>query len=174
MKQWIGTPRSVVPSQTRQSMPFKATIFVVLSIVIFMPLKLSLNISSRKHIFHLTSVSNSRYSTHVSMDDIHAVNSARLYYPSKPVRDPAYRRFIRQLPCAACGKSRYVDAAHTGPHGFGQKASDLNCIPLCARSCHREYDQNPRLFAARMKIDVPGVVSKLNTFWFEKLNGGAA
>ena len=65
-------------------------------------------------------------------------------------------------------------AGYTGAHGFGHKASVLNCIPLCARSCHREYDQNPRLFAARMKIDVPGVVSKLNTFWFEKLNGGAA
>ena len=61
--------------------------------------------------FPLDCRKQSRYSTHVSMDDIHAVNSARLYYPSKPVRDPAYRRFIRQLPCAACGKSRYVDAA---------------------------------------------------------------
>ena len=128
--------------QTRQSMPFKATIFVVLSIVIFMPLKLSLNISSRKHIFHLTSVSNSRYSTHVSMDDIHAVNSARLYYPSKPVRDPAYRRFIRQLPCAACGKSRYVDAAHTGPHAIRPKGFRLE------------------LYSAVRKILSPGIRSE--------------
>ncbi len=70
------------------------------------------------------------------MQNVFGIGSARLYLPSKPVRDPAYRRFIRSLPCAACGKSRFIECAHTGPHGLSQKASDLDCIPLCANPCH--------------------------------------
>lgn len=50
------------------------------------------------------------------------VQSERLYRPGKPVRDPIYRRFIKTLPCACCGKNWAVDPAHTGPHGTGQKA----------------------------------------------------
>ena len=105
---------------------------------------------------------------------IFQINAAQLYYPSKPVRNPAYRSFIRSLPCAACGGTRWIDCSHTGPLGFGQKSSDLNCIPLCAKSCHPNFDSHPRLFAERTKMDVPALIAKLNQFWFEKLNGGAA
>jgi hypothetical protein len=108
------------------------------------------------------------------VNKILGINTPRLYQPSQPVRDPAYRRFIRSLPCAACGKSRFIDCAHTGPHGLGQKASDLDCIGLCARSCHHEFDADPYGFAANHKMDIPALIREQNAFWFEKLNGGAA
>ena len=108
------------------------------------------------------------------VNKVFGIGHQQIYQGSKPVRDPEYRRFIRSLPCAACGKSRFIDCAHTGPHGLGQKASDLDCIGLCARSCHHEFDADPRGFAVKYKIDIPAVIRKLNAFWFEKLNGGAA
>jgi hypothetical protein len=49
----------------------------------------------------------------------------------KPVRNPHYLRFIRTQPCCVCGRTWGVEAAHTGPRGLGQKASDESCIPLC-------------------------------------------
>lgn len=57
----------------------------------------------------------------------------------KPLRDPAYRKFVRGLPCAICGKFWGVEAAHTGPHGISQKAPDTSCIPLCALH-HRDSE----------------------------------
>jgi len=54
-----------------------------------------------------------------------------------PVRDWAYRAWIRTFPCCACGSTRYIEAAHTGEDGgTSQKASDYSCVPLCAW-CHR-------------------------------------
>jgi len=58
-----------------------------------------------------------------------------LYQGSKPIRDAEYRRFIKRLPCVGCDKTWWIDPAHTGPHGTGQKSCDLTCIPLC-RPCH--------------------------------------
>jgi hypothetical protein len=107
------------------------------------------------------------------MEQVFGIRPIRLYQPSKPIRDPAYRAFVRKLPCVACGRTRRIEACHTGPHGFGQKASDLNCIPLCDR-CHPRFDADPRGEAERCKIDVAALVKQLNGFWFEKLNGGAA
>jgi hypothetical protein len=47
----------------------------------------------------------------------------------KPVRNPGYLRWIRTLPCSVCRTTRAVEAAHTSPHGLGQKSSDLSVIP---------------------------------------------
>ena len=105
------------------------------------------------------------------MQPIFGIRSERLYQPSKPVRDPLYKRSIKSLPCCACGKSWNVDPAHTGPHGLGQKASDLDCIPLC-RKCHKLFDADPYGFAERMRLNIAALIAKLNAFWFEKLNGG--
>ncbi len=59
-----------------------------------------------------------------------------LYRRQEPVRDPAYLKYLRQLPCVTCGTSRRRrEAAHIGAHGIGQKASDLDALPLC-RECH--------------------------------------
>ena len=64
------------------------------------------------------------------------IRSERIYTPSRPVRDAEYLRFIRGFPCACCDSRRGIEAAHMGPHGMGQKSSDLSAIPLC-RMHHR-------------------------------------
>jgi hypothetical protein len=59
---------------------------------------------------------------------------------SNPPRDDLYKAWIREQPCLACdvGPSEYhpIEAAHTGPHAYGRKASDYSCLPLCV-SDHR-------------------------------------
>ena len=41
------------------------------------------------------------------------LRSGPLYQGTKPVRDPAYLRFIRALPCVACLRTWSIEAAHT-------------------------------------------------------------
>jgi len=66
-----------------------------------------------------------------------------------PVRDPAYLRWLRAQPCAACGHPPPADPHHTGPRGFWQKAADWDAIPLC-RACHKAYHaEGPAAFCAR-------------------------
>lgn len=102
------------------------------------------------------------------------INSARLYGAQAPVKDAHYRKFLRQLPCSACGhQTRSMEAAHFGPRGLGQKASDRQCLPLC-RKCHRTgllsyHSLGPTKFAAAHKIDIPALIEKLNQFYEEKL-----
>lgn len=93
-----------------------------------------------------------------------------LYRKSAPVRDPKYLKFIRLLPCIACGKVRFVrDAMHTGSHGLGQKASDLDALPGC-RMCHRELHRiGPVRFQAKYRIDFAERRATLNKFYFEKI-----
>ena len=84
----------------------------------------------------------------------------------KPVRNPGYLRWIRTLPCSVCHTTRTVEAAHTGPHGLGQKSSDLSAIPLCARH-HRTGDDSyhklrPRRFAEVHELDLGAIVARLS------------
>jgi hypothetical protein len=65
-----------------------------------------------------------------------------------------------------CHGTRGVEAAHTGPHGLGQKSSDLSAIPLCARH-HRSGDDSyhklgPRKFAEVHQLNIPAIVGGLN------------
>src|SRR5690242_18358875 len=96
-----------------------------------------------------------------------------IYRAVKPVRDPLYRRFIKSLPCLACLKTWGVDPAHTGPHGTGQKACDLKCIPLC-RVCHQKFDADPYGFAATHGLDVSARIGQLNEFYRKHVRKEAA
>lgn len=84
-----------------------------------------------------------------------------------------YRRFIKSLPCVACLKTWHVDPAHTGPHGTGQKACDLKCIPLCRR-CHDLFDASPYTFAENHGLDIPAMIVKFNEFYRVKIKKEAA
>jgi len=84
----------------------------------------------------------------------------------KPVRNPGYLRWIRSLPCVVCRTTYAVEAAHTGPHGLGQKSSDLSAIPLCGRH-HRTGDDSyhrlgPRRFAEVHQLDIRAIVASLS------------
>lgn len=92
--------------------------------------------------------------------------------PQKPVRDENYKRFVKSLPSAVSG--RYgCDPCHTGPHGTGQKSSDLSVIPL-TRTEHREFDKNPRAFVDKWGLDIPTTVARLNRAYELKTKGRAA
>ena len=84
----------------------------------------------------------------------------------KPQRNPRYLAWIRSQPCCVCGITRTIEAAHTGPHGLGQKSPDSSAIPLC-RNHHRtgtdSYHQlGPRKFAQIHSLDLRAIVRRLN------------
>ena len=88
-----------------------------------------------------------------------------------PARNWKYRCWIRSLPCAVCGDTRGIEAAHTGSDGgMAHKASDYTCIPLCG-SCHtagpHAYHRGSRAeFEARYDLDISVLVDRLNSLWF--------
>jgi hypothetical protein len=84
--------------------------------------------------------------------------ASRLFRVVKPVRDSKYLAFIRTFPCCGCGQSWWIEAAHTGPHAYSKKASDLLAIPLC-RKCHEKFDKAPAKFAYANHIDVEALTT---------------
>jgi hypothetical protein len=95
----------------------------------------------------------------------------------KPIRNPAYLRWIRSLPCLVCRTTRAVEAAHTGPHGLSQKSSDLSAIPLCGRH-HRTGDDSyhrlgPRKFAEVHELNLPAIVARLSGKPFIRVEAGS-
>jgi hypothetical protein len=83
-----------------------------------------------------------------------------------PLRSQSYLAFIRSLPCCCGCRRGPSDAAHTGPHGIGQKSSDLTCIPLfheCHDLMHRLGQEE---FERRTGICIEYIVEALNTeYW---------
>ena len=83
----------------------------------------------------------------------------------KPIRDPAYLRFIRQQPCCICGRTWGIEAAHTGLRGLAQKASDHSCIPLCwkhHRTARDSYHVLGRVrFLAIHNLDIAAIILAL-------------
>ena len=94
----------------------------------------------------------------------------------KPARNPQYLRWIRTLPCAVCGTTRFVEAAHTGPRGLSQKSPDTSAIPLCARHHRTDYDAyhglGPREFSEIHHLNIPGLVARLSAKPFIRVDSG--
>lgn len=92
-----------------------------------------------------------------------------------PSRDEEYKRWIRSLRCATCGRRPRSEAAHVGHDGGkGIKCSDYATIPLCP-SCHRigqdsYHSAGRKTFAAMHLIDYDALVAKYNSIW-EQLQG---
>ena len=94
----------------------------------------------------------------------------------QPVRSPGYLEWLRTLPCSVCRRTHGVEAAHTGPHGLGQKSSDLSAIPLCARH-HRSGDDSyhklgPRKFAEVHQLNIPAMVARLSAKPWIRVDSG--
>ena len=84
----------------------------------------------------------------------------------KPARSPKYLAWIRTQPCLVCGSTRWIEAAHTGPHGLGQKPPDSSAVPLCLKH-HRTGNDSyhrlgPRKFGEVHHLDLPAIVRRLN------------
>src|SRR5579863_7869046 len=95
----------------------------------------------------------------------------------KPVRNPEYLQWIRTLPCTVCRTTRAIEAAHTGPHGLGQKSSDWSAIPLCARHHRTGRDSyhklGPRKFSEVHHLNITSIVARLNAKPSIRVESGA-
>lgn len=95
----------------------------------------------------------------------------------KPERNWRYLAWILKQPCVVCGARNGIEAAHTGPHGLGQKSSDRSAIPLCVRHHRTGNDSYHRLgarkFAQLHHLDIPALVRRLNTKPLIRVEEGA-
>ena len=84
----------------------------------------------------------------------------------KPQRNSRYLAWIRTQPCIVCGATRGIEAAHTGPHGLGQKSPDSSAIPLCHKHHRNGKDSyhrlGPRRFSEIHNLDLPNIVRRLS------------
>jgi hypothetical protein len=90
-----------------------------------------------------------------------------LYIQAPPVRSEDYKRWIRSWPCLVCVTWRRIEACHVGPHGLGQKASDLKTVPLC-KEHHAELHQGVQEFQERHQIELADVVAMFNALWIAR------
>lgn len=93
----------------------------------------------------------------------------------KPSRDPKYLGWIRTQPCLICLSTSQVEAAHTGPHGISQKASDRAAVPLCIRhhrNASNSYHSLGKNFGAMHGIDLHLVTRELNRKPSIRVQGG--
>jgi hypothetical protein len=101
-----------------------------------------------------------------------------IYRGRKPVRNEAYKRFIRSIPCVVCLKYGQIEACHTGPHGTGQKSSDLSCIPLC-HTHHRASDDSlhklgPVRFQEHHRLEFADLTTLFQELYEKKMKRRAA
>lgn len=94
------------------------------------------------------------------------VRRVRIGPPRKGlVLDESYLRWIRRQACVCCGTRRYVEAAHVGLRGHGQKCSDYETLPLCAAhhwngpECHHVLQKE---FWTHWNLDRHKLIEELN------------
>ena len=105
------------------------------------------------------------------MNTAYQINCRQNYRAGKPVKSAAYLKFIRSLPCIACGGTRRMEAMHVGPRGLGQKVDDKDALPGCLW-CHRElHDLGPVAFSEKYGLDFQALQSKLRLFFEQQLRG---
>ena len=85
-----------------------------------------------------------------------------------PVRLPEYRAWVRQQECCVCGSTRHIDPAHIGPHGFGQKAPDTSCVPLCRQHHEELHAIGRKRFEPKYEICFEIIIEGLFTEWSER------
>ena len=79
----------------------------------------------------------------------------------KPARSKAHLSFIRSLPCVVSGRIWGVEAAHVGPHGMGQKASDFDTIPLNSLWHYEQHRVGLKQFSRTYDLDIPELLKML-------------
>jgi hypothetical protein len=84
----------------------------------------------------------------------------------KTTRSAKYLAYIRRQPCLISGCRGKAEAAHTGRHGVGIKASDFDAVPLCTEhhtlSAHSYHALGERPFAKFWGLDLAATIERLN------------
>jgi hypothetical protein len=82
-----------------------------------------------------------------------------------PVRDEAYKAWVRTLPSLVSGLTP-CEACHTGNDGgMSMKANDYSCVPLTWFE-HREYHQvGKRAFERKYRVSFAAAARRLNAEW---------
>jgi hypothetical protein len=79
------------------------------------------------------------------------VRKVRVGQRKGQVVDDAYRAFIRRQACICCGSQKWIECAHVGPRGLGQKCSDYETLPLCPAH-HLQGPQSHHVLGKRFWI----------------------
>lgn len=70
-----------------------------------------------------------------------------------PWRSKEYRSFVRSKPCLACGKPSIAHHEPLGETGWGTKAPDIYCLPLCPL-CHiKRHNQGVKTFWDKLNVE---------------------
>jgi hypothetical protein len=98
--------------------------------------------------------------------------------PKPPTRNKRFLAFLRLFPCICCGSCRRIESAHFGPHAIGQKADDMDALPLC-EACHRTgpkayHKLGPVDFALVHCLDIQNLQEYFRGMWFRKQERKAA
>lgn len=75
-----------------------------------------------------------------------------IYRPDPIFRSELRKSWIRSFPCLVCGRPFGIEAAHCGPHGMSQKASDSMLVPLCHP--HHRSDNNALDKIGRLRFEM--------------------
>jgi len=83
------------------------------------------------------------------------------------VRDPEYLKWIRTLPCSACGAFSTVAHHHpaAGHSSVGLKCDDTRAIPLCPTCHHRVHSVGKASFWGDLDA-VETMIARLNIRFF--------
>lgn len=88
-----------------------------------------------------------------------------------PMRDPRYRRWLRQFtscvigdlevgPRNVCDDTWAIpDPAHTQNNGLSSKGPDSSCVPLC-RKHHQEYDAGRAAFEKKYGVNMKALAAE--------------
>lgn len=89
----------------------------------------------------------------------------RSSYQRKRVRNFDYLGWLKEQPCAICGRIP-SDAAHVGPRPYGQKCPDHQAIPLCHDIHHQEGPASHHVLGRRFwehhKLDKLELIAHYN------------
>lgn len=100
-------------------------------------------------------------------DSVGYVSPMRTQPKQTVVRDPDYLKWIRTLPCSACGTSSAVAHHHpaAGHSSVGLKCDDTRAIPLCPICHHRVHSVGKASFWGDLDA-VETMIARLNIRFF--------
>ena len=86
--------------------------------------------------------------------------------PANEWRNRAYREWLYDKPCAACGDRRGSDPAHSEHNGMSSKGRDSSCLPLCRYHHLEQHALGTATFQTRYDLDMREAAK----LWWERFS----